>query len=35
MIKNLIELEAEDKWNSDDDEFDYDFESKEQEAYRI
>ncbi len=33
--KESDRLEAEDKWNSDDDEFDYDFESKEQEAYRI
>ena len=33
--KESDRLEAEDKWNSDDDEFDYDFESKEQEAYKL
>jgi hypothetical protein len=31
--KESDRLEAEDKWNSDDDEFDYDFESYEDEAY--
>ena len=33
--KESDRLEAEDKWKSDDDEFDYDFESKEQEAYKL
>jgi len=33
--KESDRLEAEDKWNSYDDEFDYDFESKEHEAYKL
>ena len=33
--KESDRLEAEDKWNSDDDEFDYDIESREHEAYNL
>jgi hypothetical protein len=33
--KESDRLEAEDKWNSDDDEFDYDLESREHEAYNL
>lgn len=33
--KESDRLEAEDKWNSDDDEYEYDIESREHEAYNI
>ena len=33
--KESDRLEAEDKWNSDDDEYDYDIESREHEAYNL
>ena len=33
--KESDRLEAEDKWNSDDDEYEYDIESREHEAYKL
>ena len=33
--KESDRLEAEDKWNSDDDEYEYDIESREHEAYNL